>query len=156
MALPRGLGHLMLGSIWRPTYPLVLPTTLFVMGMCAATGAGIGLHALAAARHSLRAMLFGSALAIAFALTGAITAGTVGAMWYSAAASWLGAMVFWIHLRQALRKPARHRRPAALPRVNRRTTNLRSSSVADRDARTGDTAPIMPQTANQGDVQDRM
>ncbi len=156
VALPRGLGHLMLGSIWRPTYPLVLPTTLWVMGMCAATGAGIGLHALAAARHSLRAMLFGSALAIAFALTGAITAGTVGAMWYSAAASWLGAMVFWIHLRQALRKPARHRRPAALPRVNRRTTNLRSSSVADRDARTGDTAPIMPQTANQGDVQDRM
>ena len=25
IALPRGLGHLMLGSLWRPTYPLVLP-----------------------------------------------------------------------------------------------------------------------------------
>ena len=27
VALPHGLGHLMLGSLWRPTYPLVLPAT---------------------------------------------------------------------------------------------------------------------------------
>ena len=25
VALPRGLGHWLLGPIWRPTYPLVLP-----------------------------------------------------------------------------------------------------------------------------------
>ena len=35
VALPRGLGHLMLGSIWRPTYPLVLPTALAIMSQCA-------------------------------------------------------------------------------------------------------------------------
>ena len=35
VALPRGLGHLMLGSLWRPTYPLVLPTTIGIMGGCA-------------------------------------------------------------------------------------------------------------------------
>ena len=35
VALPRGLGHLMLGSIWRPTYPLVLPTALTIMSGCA-------------------------------------------------------------------------------------------------------------------------
>ena len=57
VALPRGLGHLMLGSIWRPTYPLVLPTTLPVMAGCATTGALIGLHALGAARRSLRAVI---------------------------------------------------------------------------------------------------
>ena len=28
VGLPRGLGQLMLGNLWRPTYPLVLPATL--------------------------------------------------------------------------------------------------------------------------------
>ena len=37
VALPRGLGHWMLGSIWRPTYPLVLPLILSVMGTCASS-----------------------------------------------------------------------------------------------------------------------
>ena len=29
VALPRGLGNWLLGPIWRPAYPLVLPTTLY-------------------------------------------------------------------------------------------------------------------------------
>ena len=33
VALPRGLGQLMLGSLWRPAYPLVLPATLSVMSL---------------------------------------------------------------------------------------------------------------------------
>ena len=32
LALPRGLGQLMLGSLWKPTYPLVWPTTILVLG----------------------------------------------------------------------------------------------------------------------------
>ena len=32
VAVPRGLGNWLLGPIWRPTYPLVLPQMLFVMG----------------------------------------------------------------------------------------------------------------------------
>ena len=56
VALPRGLGHLMLGSLWRPTYPLVLPATLSIMARCVTTGALVGLHALGAARRSLRAV----------------------------------------------------------------------------------------------------
>jgi len=102
IALPRGLGHLMLGSIWRPTYPLVLPATLAVMAMCATTGAGIGLHALAAARRSLRAVILTSVLIVTCALVGALTGGTLGTMRYTAAASWLGALVSWWQLRQAL------------------------------------------------------
>ena len=57
VALPRGLGNVVLRSLWRPTYPLVLPQTLAVLGLCIATGAGAGLHALGAARRSLRAMV---------------------------------------------------------------------------------------------------
>ena len=62
VAPPRGLGHLALGAIWRPTYPLVLPLALAILGGCMSAGAGAGLHALGAAKRSLRAMVQASAL----------------------------------------------------------------------------------------------
>ena len=102
VALPRGLGQLMLGRIWRPTYPLVLPTTLYIMSGCATTGALLGLHALGAARRSLRAVIPTSVLIVAFSVAGALTGGTVGTMLYAAAASWLGALLTWWQLRKAL------------------------------------------------------
>ena len=102
VALPRGLGHLMLGSLWRPAYPLVLPATLSIMSGCAATGALLGLHALGAARRSLRVVLLTSLLVVACALVGAVTGGAVGTMVYAAAASWVGTLVFWWQFRQAL------------------------------------------------------
>ena len=102
VALPRGLGHLMLGSIWRPTYPLVLPTALVIMSGCASTGAGLGLHALGAARRSLRATILTVVLVAACALTGAVTGGALGTVRFTAAASWLGTLVAWWQLRQAL------------------------------------------------------
>jgi len=111
VALPQGLGHLMLGGIWRPTYPLVVPTTLWVMGTGALSGALAGLHALAAARRSLRAALFVSVLGLATSLAGAKTAGAVGAMWGSAAASWVGVLVSWGQLRRALHERAATARP---------------------------------------------
>ena len=54
VAVPRGLGSGLLGPIWRQTYPLVVPMTLCVMGQAVGTGAGTGLHALGAAKRSLR------------------------------------------------------------------------------------------------------
>jgi O-antigen/teichoic acid export membrane protein len=102
VALPRGLGHLMLGGLWRPTYPLVLPATLGIMAMCATTGAGVGLHALGAARRSLRAVIITAVLVVAGSLLGAATGGTVGTMRYYAAASWLGTLVCWWQYQQAL------------------------------------------------------
>lgn len=106
MGLPRGLGHLMLGNIWQPTYPLVLPTTLWVMGTGALSGALVGLHALAAARRSLRAALIVSVLGMALSLTGAKAAGTAGAIWGSAAASWIGVLLTWGHMQRALSEQA--------------------------------------------------
>ena len=102
VALPHGLGHLMLGSLWRPTYPLMLPVTLAVIGTCGSTGSLLGLHALCAARRSLRTTIVTSMLVLACALVGAVTGGTLGAMRFIAAASWLGALVSWWQLRQAL------------------------------------------------------
>jgi O-antigen/teichoic acid export membrane protein len=127
IAMPRGLGHLLLGGIWRPTYPLVLPATLAIMASCASTGAGVGLHALGAARRSLRATLLTSLIIVACALVGALTGGTLGTMRYAAAGTFLGALVSWWQLRQALhetprvgvptwllpRQAGRHHRPPA-------------------------------------------
>lgn len=104
VALPRGLGHILLGSIWRPTYPLILPVTLSTMGGCVSAGAGLGLHALGAARRSLRAMIIASVLMVVFSLIGALTGGAVGTLSGGAIASWLGTALFWWELRAALRE----------------------------------------------------
>jgi O-antigen/teichoic acid export membrane protein len=111
VALPRGLGHLMLGSLWRPTYPLVLPATLAIMAMCASTGATVGLHGLGAARRSLRAVILTSVLIVAGSLVGAVAGGTLGTMRYYAAASWLGTLVCWWQLQQALHESGTVRVP---------------------------------------------
>jgi O-antigen/teichoic acid export membrane protein len=111
VALPLGLGHLMLGSLWRPTYPLVLPATLGVMAMCASTGAGVGLHGLGAARRSLRAVILTSVLIVAGSLAGAVTGGTLGTMRFYAAASWLGTLVCWWQFQQALHESGTVRVP---------------------------------------------
>jgi O-antigen/teichoic acid export membrane protein len=104
VAIPRGLGHLMLGSLWIQTYPLVWPTTILVLGGCASAGAGTGLHALGSARRSLRAMVLGSALAVVLSIVGAVVGGAVGTMFGAAVASWIAALMFWIQFRTALRE----------------------------------------------------
>lgn len=107
VALPRGLGALVLGQLWRPTYPLVLPLAVSIMGASACTGAGTGLHALGAARRSLRAMTLSSAVYLVCGLVGAYAGGAVGTVRGAAIAGWIGAAVFWWQLRAALREPSK-------------------------------------------------
>jgi O-antigen/teichoic acid export membrane protein len=102
--LPRGLGHLMLGSIWRPTYPLVVPAALSVVGGCIGTGAGTGMHALGAARRSLRTQVLSGALYALCSVVGAAMGGAVGTMRGAAVASWISAPLYWWQLRAALRE----------------------------------------------------
>src|SRR5260370_21668701 len=104
--MPRGLGHLMLGSLWRPTYPLVLPAIVAVLSSCATTRPLLGLHALGAARRSLRAVLLTALIVIICSLIGALTGGTLGTMRSHAASSWLGAVVTRWQFRHALRDSA--------------------------------------------------
>ena len=104
VALPRGVGALLLGPVWRPTYPLVLPTTLFMMGGCASAGAGTYLHALGNARRSLRAGVIQAMLYVVGSLAGAASGGAIGTMRGAAVGMWIGALVFWLQLRAALRE----------------------------------------------------
>jgi O-antigen/teichoic acid export membrane protein len=103
VGLPRGLGQLMLGNLWRPTYPLVLPATIAIMSSCFVSGALLGLHALGAARLSLRYVLRSALLTVIFAVIGALTGGTLGAMRFIAIASVISVLMSWWQFRYAIR-----------------------------------------------------
>ncbi len=107
VALPRGLGQLLLGGIWRPAYPLVLPLTISVGGACVSAGATAGLHALGAARRSLRAMLLASAVYLGGALLGAYLGGAIGSVRGIAVATWIGAAAWWWQMHAGLKEHGR-------------------------------------------------
>ena len=104
VALPRGFGDWLLGPIWRPAYPLVLPLTISIMGGCIDSGATSGLHALGAARRSLRAGLIASAIYLVCTVVGTFADGVEGTVWGLALGTWVGALVWWGQLRAALRE----------------------------------------------------
>jgi O-antigen/teichoic acid export membrane protein len=107
VGLPRGLGDLLLGQVWRPVYPLVLPLTISIMGGCVIAGAGAGLHALGAARRSLRSMIFSSVVYVVCCLAGAVTGGAIGTVRGAAAATWIGALMWWWQLRLGIRESSK-------------------------------------------------
>ena len=107
IALPRGLGNILLGDLWRPADQLVVPYTLSLVGACFIAGATAGLHALGAARRSLRAMVLASVTFLACGLAGAAldgADGAVGAVRGAAIATWVGALIWWWQLRAGLRE----------------------------------------------------
>jgi len=104
VALPRGLGDKLLGPIWHPAYPLVLPTALFMAGGCASSGAGTWLHALGAAQRSVRAATLTAGLCLALALAGAVTGGAVGSIRGAALGAWVGSALYWWQARAAQRE----------------------------------------------------
>jgi O-antigen/teichoic acid export membrane protein len=102
VALPHGLGHLLLGNIWRPAYPLVLPTMLGIVASCASIGAGLGMHALGASRRSMRVGIVTAACLVVCALVGAVLGGALGSLYSAAAGAWLCTLLYWWQFRQAL------------------------------------------------------
>ncbi|HEY2242224.1 MAG TPA: hypothetical protein VGI21_25705 [Streptosporangiaceae bacterium] len=129
VALPRGLGQFILPNLWRPTYPLILPLTISIVAGCAMSGAGCGLHALGAAKRSLRAMIVNSVIYVIAGVAGAAAGGVHASIVGIAVAAWVGAAYFWVELRAELRNSAnigllpfgrpprggRHRRITGLP-----------------------------------------
>jgi O-antigen/teichoic acid export membrane protein len=103
VAVPRGLGSWLLGPIWRPTYPLVLPTMVAVVGQNIGAGAFAGMHALGSARRSVRVAVLGAAAYVVFSLIGAAEWGAAGALWGCAVATWLSSSLLWWQFRAALR-----------------------------------------------------
>lgn len=102
--VPDALGRLALDDVWEHAKPLILPVSLSVTGAGIVAGAAAGLRALGAARRSLRAQLAASAGYLGFGLVGAWFGGAVGMSWGSTTAMWLGAGLWWLQLRAALRE----------------------------------------------------
>lgn len=102
-ALPYGLGQLLLGDIWVPAYSLIPLVVVAVMGGGMQAGAGAGLHALGAAKISLRSMLLSSAVYLVLSVAGAFLGGVVGTAAGAAVAAWFGAALWWQQLHVALR-----------------------------------------------------
>jgi O-antigen/teichoic acid export membrane protein len=102
--LPRGLGAALLGSIWRPAYPLVLPATVTVVASCFSVGASAGMRALGAARQSLRVQVLASAAFLVCNLVGALTGGAMGVMRGTALSTVIAALLWWWQLRASLRE----------------------------------------------------
>jgi O-antigen/teichoic acid export membrane protein len=102
--VPDALGRLVLDDVWTHAQPLILPVSLSVTGAGVVAGAAAGLRALGAARRSLRAQLVASAGYLGFGLVGAWLGGAVGMSWGSTTAMWLGAGLWWLQLRAALRE----------------------------------------------------
>ncbi len=104
VAVPRGLGHWLLGPIWRSTYPLLLPQMFLVIGQVIGFGAGTGLRALAAARRSLRWNVLTAVLFLIASVAGAAAGGTEGTLWGAAISQWIGAAYGWWQLSVAQRE----------------------------------------------------
>jgi O-antigen/teichoic acid export membrane protein/capsular polysaccharide biosynthesis protein len=136
VALPRGLGSFLLGKHWGPTDPLVIPVTLGLMGACLTVGATAGLHALGAARRSLRAMFLASLLYLGCGLLGALQGGALGTTRGVALATWIGALLWWRQLRVAMRERSI---PTSLP--------IRPQRVPRPTLRTAYAAPVPARSA---------
>ncbi|MFE9406604.1 hypothetical protein ACFYNY_33410 [Streptomyces sp. NPDC006530] len=104
LLMPDRIGELALGDVWSSASALIVPITLGVAGAGLGTGAAAGLRALAAARRGLRCQLFASTCYVVGGLGGAAAAGTAGSAWGVAAATACGSVMWWLHLRSALRE----------------------------------------------------
>ena len=62
------------------------------------------MHALGAAKRSLRAMVIQSGFYLALGILGAYLDGATGAVLGTAISSWIGAAVWWAQLRAAVRQ----------------------------------------------------
>jgi O-antigen/teichoic acid export membrane protein len=124
--LPRGLGHLLLRSLWHKTYPLVVPLTIAIMAQCFVDGAAAGLRALGSAGRNVRAQLIQSATFVVFALLGAARYGALGAVAGGAVATVFAALLWWWHLRAALREAGLG--PSAAAAGRHRTAGVSSAS----------------------------
>jgi O-antigen/teichoic acid export membrane protein len=104
LVLPTGVGYKLVGPLWHPAYALIIPVTIQVIGSTLSCGATAGLHALGAARRSLRAQIFASVAFVVGGLAGAYIGGTLGTMRGTAAATMFGAVVWWWQLHLGLRE----------------------------------------------------
>ena len=94
MLMPAGIGHKLLGKSWDPARRLLPPLAIYSIASSASTGATCGIHALEAARSSLRLRLMSMPVTLGLAIPLIATHGSLGASWALATAG-LIMLPFW-------------------------------------------------------------
>ena len=103
VALPAGLGEMLIQGLWEPTHRLIFPLGLVLVLGCFENAALAGLRALGASRRSMASQLTGAALYLVLGGVGAELGGAYGSMWGVCGAMTLGQLVWWTQLRRGLR-----------------------------------------------------
>jgi hypothetical protein len=67
-------------------------------------GCGVGLHALASTKRSLKLMLISSVVWVLASLAGGYEWGVAGALWTSAIVNWIFTVPYWWQFQVALRE----------------------------------------------------
>jgi O-antigen/teichoic acid export membrane protein len=147
VGLPLGLGQMMLGGLWRSAYPLVIPTALATLFGCAGIGAGLGLHAMGAARSSLRSTLIGAVISLTLALVGAAVWGVYGTVLLAAVGMLITASLTWHFFVKAMRESGRVPVPRWMAWMAAGTGTRRA---ADRNRRHTVTAPQAAIASSEG------
>ena len=100
--LPHGFGQLAIGEIWKPAYPVVLPTMVGVLAAAVSTGGYAGLHALGAAQRSLRVSILGTVAFVGLSVGAALIWHTdTATIWGTAVAGWISCVLTWQHFFKA-------------------------------------------------------
>jgi O-antigen/teichoic acid export membrane protein len=102
LALPRGIGEILLGASWEAARSLLLPLTVGAAGLGATYGPYAGLYSLAAAKRSLRVRYIDALTTATMALAGAAVGGALGAAWGIAIAACLENPIAWWQFAKAL------------------------------------------------------
>ena len=106
LVFPHGIGEAILGSVWPSAHALVLGVMVSATAGCLHVGPSAGLRALGRADKTMRSQLAVTSLFILIGGVGAALWSAQGAVWGTALASILGAVIWWSQLVRAQREEA--------------------------------------------------
>lgn len=98
IAVPAGVGELMLGASWRHAQPVILPLSCALAGTGALAGAFVGLRATGSARRSFRAQMHVWPVTLCLGIGGSAWAGAIGAATGLALANAWATGAWWVQL----------------------------------------------------------
>jgi O-antigen/teichoic acid export membrane protein len=154
ITLPLGLGQLMLGGLWEKTYPLVLPTGLAVIAACVGSGAFTGLHAMGAAKRSMRLSLASAVIGLSVTFAGCLLGSIRVTLYLIAAASCFVPVLYWWQFRRAMhesgtsRAGGQHDKPST---IHRPVTAVAVSPRVPAGSYVRETPQGLPQAARPGE-----
>jgi hypothetical protein len=115
LSLPSSAGEALLGDTWPAARRVILPLSIAMVGSGLTIGPAAAVRSLVAVRRSFRTRIAIAILTVVAGVAGVQLAGASGAAWALAAASCVGAGVWWWQFTRALLDHERNRAQAYAP-----------------------------------------